>query len=300
MSLTNPKTVVTEQRLAEFYQEIFPYLGGMPEALANKFNKSDLYSTEEKIIGCWIDGKPLYQKTINFGNGPTADGSKEYQHNILNIERFVSFNCIGSQLSNSSICWPVPYCTVDSKNISIYANSTKITLASKSDQSSCNYIITLQYTKTTDQAGAFNIGTDTDYSLDEKIIGTWINGKPVYQKTFTDTVPTFTSPNNSALDPATLNIAMNCSVDVFISVSGFVQTVAGNYVPFPFTETTKNITYKESSSATTLNSYSPTITAFGRPNASTSMPNNIRVVNMNQNFNDRPLWVTAQYTKTTD
>ena len=139
-----------------------------------------------------------------------------------------------------------------------------------------------------------------NYSTDERVVGTWVDGKPLYQKTFTGTVPAFTPPNNSVLDPATLNIAMNCLVDVFVSVSGFIQTVAGNYVPFPFTETTKNVTYKESSSATTLDSYSQTTAVFGRPNASTSMPNNIRVVNMNQNFNNRPLYVTAQYTKTTD
>lgn len=138
------------------------------------------------------------------------------------------------------------------------------------------------------------------YSTTEQVVGEWIDGKPIYQKTFTGTVPAFTPPSDSVLDPATLNIAMDCLVDVFVSVSGFVQTVAGNYVPFPFTETTKNVTYKESSSATTLDSYSQIITVFGRPNASTSMPNNIRVVNMNQNFNNRPLCVTAQYTKTTD
>ncbi len=138
------------------------------------------------------------------------------------------------------------------------------------------------------------------YSTTEQVVGEWIDGKPIYQKTFTGTVPTFTPPSDSVLDPATLDIAMNCSVGVFVSVSGFIQTVAGNYVPLPFTEITKNVTYKESSSATTLDSYPQTIAAYGRPNASTSMPNNIRVVNMNQNFNNRPLCVTAQYTKTTD
>ena len=64
MSLTNPNKVVTEERLSEFYTGIFPYLGGMPEMVANKFSKSDIYSSTEKMIGQWTDGKPLYQKTI--------------------------------------------------------------------------------------------------------------------------------------------------------------------------------------------------------------------------------------------
>ena len=33
-------------------------------AVNNKFNEISTYSTEEKVIGKWIDGKPLYRKTI--------------------------------------------------------------------------------------------------------------------------------------------------------------------------------------------------------------------------------------------
>ena len=86
MSLTNPKDVVTEERLKDFYDGIYPYLGGMPEILANKFSRSDIYSTTEKMIGQWTDGKPLYQKVItgttsssasstNLGNASSLIGS---------------------------------------------------------------------------------------------------------------------------------------------------------------------------------------------------------------------------------
>ena len=76
MSLSNPKTVVTEERLNEYHQTILPYLGGMSDILANKFSRADLYSTDEKMIGRWIDGKPLYQKVIPFtslSQGMTID-----------------------------------------------------------------------------------------------------------------------------------------------------------------------------------------------------------------------------------
>ena len=42
-----------------------------------------------------------------------------------------------------------------------------------------NSYITVYYTKTTDSA--ISIGSDTDYSTEEKIIGTWIDGKPIYR-----------------------------------------------------------------------------------------------------------------------
>ena len=47
-------------------------------------------------------------------------------------------------------------------------------------------IITVRYTKTTDSA--ISIGTDTDYSTTEKIVGTWIDGKPLWQKVLTGTL----------------------------------------------------------------------------------------------------------------
>ena len=37
MSLTNPNKVVTEERLADFYQSILPYLGGMPDVCGGGF-----------------------------------------------------------------------------------------------------------------------------------------------------------------------------------------------------------------------------------------------------------------------
>ena len=83
MSLTNPKDVVTEERLKDFYDGIYPYLGGMPEILANKFSRSDIYSTTEKIIGQWIDGKPLYQKIVTTGGSVPSGATLIFRHQHL-------------------------------------------------------------------------------------------------------------------------------------------------------------------------------------------------------------------------
>ena len=63
MSLTNDQ--ITAKNFQEFYAQIRPYLNGQVPPVFNKFSKSDLYSTDEKMIGRWIDGKPLYQKTYS-------------------------------------------------------------------------------------------------------------------------------------------------------------------------------------------------------------------------------------------
>lgn len=199
MSLTNPKNVVTEERLSEFYGEILPYLGGMPEVLANKFSKGDLYSTDEKIIGCWTDGKPLYQKTYNYASSiviPADNTSvkvKIADTTSLNISDLISIK--GSALSsggnqlrpipdvapvgNEGNYWMLSSCYVDDLDKGLYiasrrTNNTSVTLT--------NVKLTIQYTKTTDAANSFKYGNETDYSTEEKIVGTWIDGKPIYQK----------------------------------------------------------------------------------------------------------------------
>lgn len=174
MSLQNPDNVVTEERLAEFYQQILPYLGGMPDVLANKFNRSDLYSTDEKLIGRWIDGKPLYQKSISGTTGAmNADTSIGFISD--SIETVVDIYGLVKRANDRWDTIGTPLSMSIQSNGNLYACPTVAALASRP----C--VATVCYTKTTDSA--VEIGSDTDYSTTEKIIGTYINGKPIYQRT---------------------------------------------------------------------------------------------------------------------
>lgn len=47
------------------------------------------YSTSEKIVGTWIDGSAVYEKTIHL-NGPYGPGNQSINHNISNLEKIVS------------------------------------------------------------------------------------------------------------------------------------------------------------------------------------------------------------------
>lgn len=203
MSLTNPTNVVTEERLSEFYGEILPYLGGMPEALANKFSKSDLYSTDEKIIGCWTDGRPIYQKTFATKCPTvTTDGIAVLGSYIdigASIENVV--NCFGEVRRTDGYTSPIPFVgpmsssdpSLGIKFAKVYVANNYVSTASSRNKfavqnnsiqlNNSDVYVTLQYTKTTDAANSFKYGNETDYSTDEKIVGTWIDGKLIYQKT---------------------------------------------------------------------------------------------------------------------
>ncbi|MBP3765933.1 MAG: hypothetical protein J6G98_01970 [Bacilli bacterium] len=109
---------------------------------------SDNYSTDEKVVGTWVDGKPVYQRTF-YGNQV-----KEFTDSADNIDELVSSN--GSTLyvgdGNSHIWFSYPYVvssavlrpTVDNNHLvflaSGYSNLTYVT----------KYRWTVQYTKTTD------------------------------------------------------------------------------------------------------------------------------------------------------
>ena len=266
MSLTNPNKVVTEERLSEFYGEILPYLGGMPELLGNKISRSDLYSTSEKIIGQWTDGKPLYQKTVDCGTVPNAT-SKTIAHNISNIDSFVKIEGIAQSGSNGA---PLPFTTINNitDQIAIYANDTNIVFVSGKDRSSYRAYVTLQYTKTTDSAQA--IGVDTDYSTTEKIVGTWIDGKPIYQKTI----------SCGALPNATeKSIVHNISnIDIIISIDGTAFQSSGITINLPYVN---------------INNVGGSVNVWANRN-SISLETKVNVSSYTSSY------VTLQYTKTID
>ena len=222
ISLSNPDTVVTEERLYQFYQQILPYLGGMPDILANKFSKADLYSTDEKLIGRWIDGKPLYQKTFAGITAP-AKTTATITNEDLSIDRiirasFSDYMYNGASISGTTFPYKGSQIWISNGVLSIYLDKDKTTVGDA----------TIQYTKTTDSA--VEIGDDTDYSTTEKIVGTWIDGKPVYQKT----LECGTLPNNS-----TKSVAHGISdLAYVVSCEGFALNPTSNtLVPLPFVST---------------------------------------------------------------
>ena len=126
----------------------------MNEILEDKplsVNSGLKYSTEEQVVGEWIDGKPLYQKTVDCGALPNAT-IKEVAHNINNISLIISLFGFawGSDMS-SWISLPLVMSNNVGNNIMLLANNTNIRISPGSDRSAySNSYVTIQYTKTTD------------------------------------------------------------------------------------------------------------------------------------------------------
>lgn len=134
---------------------------------------SDLnYSTEEQLTGKrWIDGKPIYQITF-LGNEIT----------IPNIDTcFVLFSMAYSPTYNNYDVIPM------SEYLCRWSYSkanSKLTLFDNTGFHS-EYFTTIQYTKTTDTASSPVAPPKVEamhvYSTEEKVVGTWVDGRPVYE-----------------------------------------------------------------------------------------------------------------------
>lgn len=61
-----------------------------------------IYSTEEARIGTWIDGKPLYKKTVEF-NIDGANGEITKSHNIQDMEKCIDIECVFERVRSSGL-----------------------------------------------------------------------------------------------------------------------------------------------------------------------------------------------------
>lgn len=121
-----------------------------------------IYSDEEREVGVWRDGKPLYQKTIYYDNADGISDTSQHDYEIATIPNIYLANSSG-YLVNSSTgnSYALPY-SVGSKGITVvYKNNEKVYLRTIGDTwgNAWKFYITIQYTKTTDTPGSGTWGT---------------------------------------------------------------------------------------------------------------------------------------------
>ena len=160
MTLGKRVTALEKDGGAEIKKEISDLQNGLTAAqgeisnLENKVNNFHSYSNEEKVVGTWIDGKQLFQKTFSFQLGNytelhTYDVSPNIQsdYDIKTSSGMVKF-------TSGNVCM-LPY--YQPKNsaagISITAiikNSTTVQVdTGQVSRNGVEIELTIQYTKTT-------------------------------------------------------------------------------------------------------------------------------------------------------
>lgn len=116
------------------------------ENIINNLNAN--YSTNEQKIGKWIDGKPLYRRTIIYTNAITKN-TPIVVGNISNFKEIISINyTIRNSAGNTFYSQPL----ADEYYVKIQGETTTgdIYLISNDDWGTPKIIINITYTKTTD------------------------------------------------------------------------------------------------------------------------------------------------------
>lgn len=151
-----------------------------------------LYSTEEREVGTWVDGKPIYQRTLTQNEVPAFANTGRVRNinlGLSNIEHIWLYPL--STASNNA--FPLPYVHYDNSNEIGYwwdmNNGSPIFSVRVGGSSSSQTIdyITILYTKTTDTPGSGKYNTlgvpTVHYDDTEKIVGTWF-GETLYEKSY--------------------------------------------------------------------------------------------------------------------
>ena len=173
-----------------------------------------IYSTEEREIGVWTNGKPLYEKTWEF-SAPILVSQTNWTDTtipIADIDKIVSVENVTSGGSNVEL-----YATKGTTYIQVLTGRNQY-------GTECSFL-TLRYTKTTDQAGSGQWTPQgvpaVHYSTEEQVVGTWVDGKPLYEKTLK--VGTTSSTSEQYFET---NI-LSADVDTYFIKESFIITGTG-------------------------------------------------------------------------
>lgn len=106
------------------------------------------YSYEERRVGTWADGKPLYEKTVK-ANDVAPKQHKIISHECENVETIWIEN-VYAKLSDNTV-FTIPTIGVSGECLSrSFVNRTVIIIDNFTSGTTYNCVVTLRYTKTTD------------------------------------------------------------------------------------------------------------------------------------------------------
>lgn len=175
-----------------------------------------IYSDEEREIGVWRDGKPLYQKTYDLGSDTSISYNSWTEVNATyptNCELIVRVDCNTSGGTYAS-----------GISVGRKANGKFEMQTGRNGNAQNIRYFTIFYTKSSDTPGSGTWTTQGGYahhySTSEKVIGTWIDGKPIYEITKTADTGNATSAS----------IQLSTTIADVINITGRNLQPSGNIV----------------------------------------------------------------------
>ena len=146
----------------------------------------DVYSTDEKIVGKWIDGRPLYRKVAKSSNytGSTT-GDIYFDSSVSDIDmitntlisitgdRFsASFGASGGAFNTTTDKFTISGITYFKDSLSLHPSSFRVTTSANNivDLQGRDMYLLFEYTKTTDAPNSFDYGMIMDQFAQEALV----------------------------------------------------------------------------------------------------------------------------------
>ena len=153
-----------------------------------------IYSDEEREVGVWTDGRPLYQKTYSKTNVSNSNVlvDSNFTKSVINL---VGYVCNGMDMNSPFSHEVMAPCVNGGAVLRVYTNDSGLycNIDGLSSSYSGTVRFTIQYIKYADTPGSGKWAPSgvpaVHYSTEEKVVGTWIDGSTMYEKTVTFTVP---------------------------------------------------------------------------------------------------------------
>ncbi len=183
-----------------------------------------IYSDTEREVGTWRDNKPLYQRSF------AVNLTLPY-NSWVNTGINIPDGCI---VKTEGVVYGVDGITIGILgNIDSLGDLSVLNLRNINAQIDT---ITVWYTKSTDTAGSGNWNVDGvpthHYSTSEQVIGTWIDGKPLYECTISVDNPTKLSTSGKYYYDVIYNRSdIEYAQLAFCSV---FDSVDGQWFPLPY------------------------------------------------------------------
>ena len=188
-----------------------------------------IYSDDEREVGVWRDGKPLYQRVFKGQLTASALYDNICTKTDYNIDEIVNFD---GYWGNKSVGYFAQLgCFIENGFFGgIYISGSTVQLYHPRNLD--YYVVILRYTKTTDTAGSGYWSTNGDRAIHcsttEQVIGTWIDGKPLYEKVID--IGSLPQVANTAK-----NVEHNISnIDTVCLLRGVAKNSSGTILPLPY------------------------------------------------------------------
>ena len=146
----NKNKKITRQNILENIEDDISDLNALSIENSTKINNLSTYSTNEQVIGIWIDGKPIYRKVYQGTTSSTDGGNATISSGITNLDTIIRME---GYIKNDALWWSI---NADFQSPNYYSschytyNDNLINIKVGARLVSSPVFVILEYTKTTD------------------------------------------------------------------------------------------------------------------------------------------------------